>query len=72
MFTWFCVPCSPFRNVTNLFLFLVRAFNAGVTQALTVYTPEVYPTSVRATSLGVLSAAARMGGMAAPFVAQVY
>ena len=35
------------------------------------YTPEVYPTSVRATGIGMSSSAARIGGLATPYVAQV-
>ena len=39
--------------------------------ALTVYTPEVFPTSVRGTAMGYCSSAARIGAIITPFVAQV-
>ena len=59
------------RDVINVFLFLIRALVSAVYQAVTVYTPEVYPTTVRAAAVGFCSAAARAGGMTAPFIAQV-
>ena len=39
--------------------------------ALTVYTPEVFPTSVRGTAMGYCSSVARIGAIITPFVAQV-
>ena len=36
-----------------------------------VYTPEVYPTSVRATGLGLCSSIARLGGGTTPYAAKV-
>lgn len=57
--------------MTTLFLFLIRAFATGVFQAVFVYTPEVYPTTIRATALGVHTAAARIGALLTPFNAQV-
>ena len=36
-----------------------------------VYTPEVYPTSMRGIGLGACSGAARIGCMITPFVAMV-
>ena len=56
----------------TVFLFIIRAFATGVFQAVYVYTPEVYPTSVRAAALGLHIAAARIGAMITPFVAQVF
>ena len=38
---------------------------------LYVYTPEVYPTSVRGTAMGYCSSVARIGAIVTPFVAQV-
>ena len=58
-------------NVITFFLFLIRAFAAGVFQAVIVYTPEVYPTGVRSVAMGVHSSFARIGAMITPFVAQV-
>lgn len=53
------------------FLFLVRAFATGVFQAIYVYTPEVYPTTVRAVGMGLSTSSARVGAIITPFVAQV-
>ena len=39
--------------------------------ALNVYTPEVFPTSVRGTAMGYCSSVARIGAIITPFVAQV-
>ena len=59
------------RGVTTLFLFVIRAFATGVFQAVYVYTPEVYATNIRASALGVHTAAARIGALLTPFNAQV-
>ena len=61
-----------FRIVLTVFLFMIRAFASGVFQAIYVYTPEVYPTSVRAFALGSCSAFARVGAIATPYIAQVH
>lgn len=52
-------------------LFVARGIIAGVFQAAYVYTPEVYPTSLRAVGVGACSAMARLGAMVTPYVAQV-
>jgi len=52
-------------------LFAARAFISGSFQAAYVYTPEVYPTSMRATGLGACSGFARIGALITPFIAQV-
>lgn len=57
--------------MTTFFLFLIRAFATGVFQAVYVYTPEVYPTNVRAGALGLHTAGARVGALLTPFNAQV-
>lgn len=59
------------RLVLTLMLFLARGIIAGVFQAAYVYTPEVYPTSLRAVGVGSCSAMARLGAMVTPYVAQV-
>ena len=59
------------KMVLTAFLFIVRAFVAGVFQVAFVYTPEVYPTEVRALGLGVCNMAARVGGILTPIVGQV-
>ncbi len=53
------------------FLFVTRAFTSGVFQVIYVYTPEVYSTSVRTLGMGVCTAAARVGAIVTPYVAQV-
>jgi len=68
---WVCILVSPHSDVITLFLFLIRAFAIGVFQAVFVYTPEVYPTSVRAAAMGFCSASSRIGGIITPFIAQV-
>ncbi|XP_064612185.1 synaptic vesicle 2-related protein-like [Liolophura sinensis] len=62
--------CST-RPVLTLFLFVARGFISGAFQAAYVYTPEVYPTSIRAMGLGACSGMARVGAIVTPFVAQV-
>ena len=55
----------------TLFLFLIRAFSTGAFQVAYVYTPEVYPTEIRASALGFFSSTARIGAIITPYVAQV-
>ncbi|KAL5477456.1 hypothetical protein EMCRGX_G024256 [Ephydatia muelleri] len=62
-----CVP----KAVTTMFLFLIRGLATGAFQAAYAYTPEVYPTNVRAIGMGVNVAAARLGAIVTPYVAQV-
>lgn len=50
---------------------MARGVIAGLFQAAYVYTPEVYPTSLRSVGVGGCSALARLGAMATPYVAQV-
>uniref|UniRef100_A0A0N5C2P0 MFS domain-containing protein n=1 Tax=Strongyloides papillosus TaxID=174720 RepID=A0A0N5C2P0_STREA len=64
---YFCLS-RPF--VTTL-LFVARAFISATIQCAYVYTPEVYPTSLRSIGLGASSGMARMGAIVTPFVAQV-
>ena len=60
-----------FRILLTIFLFVIRAFATGVSQVVFVYTPEVYPTTVRAFALGTCAAAAHIGAIVTPFAAQV-
>ncbi|XP_078182144.1 organic cation/carnitine transporter 7-like isoform X1 [Carex rostrata] len=55
--------------VTTALLFGARACVTGSFNIVYIYTPEVYPTSVRSTGLGVASAMGRIGGMLCPIVA---
>ncbi|XP_066146948.1 synaptic vesicle 2-related protein isoform X1 [Euwallacea fornicatus] len=67
----FLVICPGKRAILTLMLFLARGIIAGVFQAAYVYTPEVYPTSLRSVGVGSCSAMARLGAMVTPYVAQV-
>ncbi|KAF5308161.1 hypothetical protein FQR65_LT06341 [Abscondita terminalis] len=67
----FLMFCTEKRVYLTLMLFVARAIIAGVFQAAYVYTPEVYPTSLRAVGVGTCSAMARLGAMITPYVAQV-
>ncbi|KAK0417939.1 hypothetical protein QR680_013289 [Steinernema hermaphroditum] len=70
VFTFLLVFCLDRRLVTA-FIFIARAFISGAFQCVYVYTPEVYPTTLRALGLGTSSAMARLGAIVTPFVAQV-
>ncbi|CAH1111271.1 unnamed protein product [Psylliodes chrysocephalus] len=67
----FLVLCTEKRALLTTMLFFARGIIAGVFQAAYVYTPEVYPTSLRAVGVGSCSAMARLGAMITPYVAQV-
>ena len=53
----------------SVLLFLARGATLGAFTVLFVYTPERYPTTIRATSMGIFASFGRFGGMLAPFVA---
>jgi MFS family permease len=59
------------RLVETIELATTRAFLTGAFQIIWIYTPEVYPTNVRSTGMGLCSSYARLGGMTTPFAAQV-
>ena len=65
---------SSFMNVNKVFSILcfifARASTQGIISALLIYTPEVYPTFLRATGVGFASLFFRIGGMVTPFIAQ--
>eukprot|EP01121_Diplochlamys_sp_Union-15-3_P010713 TRINITY_DN3034_c0_g1_i1.p1 TRINITY_DN3034_c0_g1~~TRINITY_DN3034_c0_g1_i1.p1 ORF type:complete len:478 (-),score=51.41 TRINITY_DN3034_c0_g1_i1:11-1444(-) len=56
------------NSIELLFLSAVRAIFTGTFQALCVYTPEAYPTHIRATAFGVAISSSRLGGVLSPFV----
>ena len=59
----------PTSRVSQLvMLFASRACIEGTFSVLYVYTPELYPTSVRSTGLALCNTFSRLGGFAAPFV----
>jgi len=64
---FFCLE----RRWVTAFIFVARAFISGAFQCVYVYTPEVYPTTLRAVGLGASSSMARLGAIVTPFVAQV-
>ncbi|XP_012704812.2 synaptic vesicle 2-related protein [Fundulus heteroclitus] len=59
------------RIAITIFIFISRAFISGGFQVVFVYTPEVFPTEIRALGMGTSSAVARIGALITPFVAQV-
>uniref|UniRef100_A0A915M750 Major facilitator superfamily (MFS) profile domain-containing protein n=1 Tax=Meloidogyne javanica TaxID=6303 RepID=A0A915M750_MELJA len=61
----------PGRYWLTTFIFISRAFISGAFQCVYVYTPEVYPTTLRALGLGASSSMARLGAIVTPFIAQV-
>nr|XP_058942080.1 synaptic vesicle 2-related protein-like [Pocillopora verrucosa] len=63
--------CTRSRSSTTLFLYASRMFISIADMCGYVYTPEVYPTSMRGIGLGACSGAARIGCMITPFVAMV-
>jgi len=59
-------------GVTSLiFSICARMFITGTFSTVYVYTPEVYPTTIRTTGLGVASSIARIAGIITPFIANV-
>lgn len=65
----FCFLCSI--TATTMFLYGSRLFISIADMCGYVYTPEVYPTSMRGIGLGACSGAGRIGCMITPFVAMV-
>merc|ERR1712150_131678 len=63
--------CSVSKTYLMVMLFVARGTMAGVFQVVYLYTPEVYPTNLRAVAYGSASAVARVGAMITPYIAQV-
>ncbi|XP_065892905.1 synaptic vesicle 2-related protein-like isoform X2 [Dysidea avara] len=58
------------ETILTVFLFGVRGFATGFFQGIYVYTPEVYPTTVRAFGVSLCASVSRLGSMIAPYIAQ--
>ena len=65
---FYCVP----KAVSLTCLIIARATGQGAISALLIYTPEVYPTYLRGTGMGLCSFFFRAGGMITPFFAEVF
>ncbi|XP_065892909.1 putative transporter svop-1 [Dysidea avara] len=61
--------CSN-KTVLTVFLFGVRGFATSFFQAIYLYTPEVYPTAVRAFGMSLCAGISRFGAMLTPFISQ--
>uniref|UniRef100_UPI00358EEA25 synaptic vesicle 2-related protein-like isoform X2 n=1 Tax=Myxine glutinosa TaxID=7769 RepID=UPI00358EEA25 len=59
------------RAIITVLLFVARATISGAFMVLFVYTLEVYPTEIRALSLGACELFSHIGTILAPFIAQV-
>lgn len=57
------------EGLTTILLFGARVCITGTFTVAYIYAPEVYPTSVRSTGVGVASSVGRIGGMLCPLVA---
>ncbi|GJU16427.1 organic cation/carnitine transporter 7-like protein [Tanacetum coccineum] len=55
--------------ITTGFLFGARMFISASFIVVCIYAPEVYPTNLRATGVGIATAIGRIGGMVCPLVA---
>ncbi|NP_001007408.2 putative transporter SVOPL isoform X1 [Danio rerio] len=62
--------CTTMLGFTIL-LFLLRSVVSMNFNVVYIYTAEVYPTSVRSIGMGFCTSFSRIGGMIAPFIAQV-
>ncbi|XP_024965635.1 organic cation/carnitine transporter 7-like isoform X1 [Cynara cardunculus var. scolymus] len=58
-----------FEVLTTISLFGSRMFIVGTFTVANIYAPEIYPTSMRATGVGVASSVGRVGGIVCPLVA---
>ena len=61
-------PCNS-QLVTALMYMLRRFFVMAAFNLLYILTPELLPTGVRASAMGICITTSRLGGLAAPFVA---
>lgn len=57
------------ENITTALLFGARICITGTFTVVYIYAPEIYPTSIRTTGVGVASSVGRIGGIICPMVA---
>jgi putative MFS transporter len=55
-------------NLITFFGFCLSFFMNGTYAGIYAYTPELYPTAIRTTGMGVASSFGRIGGLAAPLI----
>ncbi|KAI3740389.1 hypothetical protein L2E82_30818 [Cichorium intybus] len=60
---------TSFASLTTFLLFMARICITTTFMVAYIYAPEIYPTSVRTTGVGVGSSVGRIGGMICPLVA---
>ncbi|CAK9318026.1 unnamed protein product [Citrullus colocynthis] len=67
----FLFPLAFYRvdGLTTALLFGARICITSTFTVVYIYAPEIYPTSIRTTGVGVASSVGRIGGMACPLVA---
>ncbi|KAJ8303935.1 LOW QUALITY PROTEIN: hypothetical protein KUTeg_017518 [Tegillarca granosa] len=56
------------RTMSSVFTFIGKFGITASFSTIFLYTPELYPTNLRNSGIGIASAASRVGGMAAPYV----
>jgi putative MFS transporter len=59
---------APNQTLMIAFGLMMQFFMFGMWSAIYAYTPELFPTSVRATAAGLASAVGRVGAMLGPFL----
>ncbi|CAI9098982.1 OLC1v1035725C1 [Oldenlandia corymbosa var. corymbosa] len=57
------------RMLTTILLFGARMFVSAAFTVATIYAPEVYPTDIRTSAVGLTTSIGRIGGMICPLVA---
>ncbi|KAD3068173.1 hypothetical protein E3N88_36053 [Mikania micrantha] len=67
----FLLPLLSFQSeiFTIISLFGSRMFIIGTFTVANIYAPEIYPTALRATGVGIASSVGRVGGIISPLVA---
>src|SRR5262249_22242130 len=64
----FLIANASSNGQVLFFGILLSFFMNGTYAGLYAYTPEVYPTAIRATGMGTASAVGRLGGISAPIL----